>query len=328
MDFSMVTQNLISPPILFFALGLIATWIKSDLTIPPTVAKALSLYLLFAIGIHGGMELQRSGFSLIVVLTLGVAMLSSMVIPMLGYMFLRFRMKSADAAGIAACYGSVSAVTFITAISFLERSSIDYSGYMVAAMALMESPAIISGVLLARWASRGSETEEETPVTHGWKALAHESLANGAVILLLGSLMIGYFTGEEGWTSLKPLVKDPFQGLLCLFLLDMGLVAAKRLSDLRESGVWLVSFALIAPLVQASLGIIAAKMIGLNSGDALLLAILFGSASYIAVPAALRIALPEANPSLYLPMSLGLTFPLNIAIGIPLYMACIEWWWN
>ncbi|MFA9477532.1 sodium-dependent bicarbonate transport family permease [Phycisphaerales bacterium AB-hyl4] len=335
MDPSLIAQNVLSPPILFFALGLIATWVRSDLAVPPAVAKALSVYLLFAIGFHGGVELYRSGFEWIVIWTLGAAILASFLLPMAGYMVLRLRIRAADAAGIAACYGSVSAVTFITAISFLDRTEVAHSGYMVAAMALMESPAIISGVLLARWASRSKPTETPAspvaqpaaPHGRGWRALTHEALANGAVLLLLGSLVIGYLTGDAGWDALRPLVKEPFQGLLCLFLLDMGLVAAKRLGDLRQSGMMLLAFALLAPLAQAGVGIVTARALGLQPGDALLLTILFASASYIAVPAALRLALPDANPSLYLPMSLGVTFPLNIAVGIPLYMAIIEWWW-
>lgn len=325
MDPSAITQNLLSPPILFFALGMLATLVRSDLSVPPAVAKALSIYLLVAIGFHGGYELHQSGLTGTVATTLGVAMASSAILPVLGFLVLRTRLNGQDAAGVAACYGSVSAVTFITAISFLDRGGSEYSGHLIAAMALMESPAIITGIVLAGLVRKPSDTGENAHFE--WRAIAHEALANGAIVLLLGSLVIGYLSGDAGWTTMKPLVKDPFQAILCLFLLDMGLVAARRLGDLRRSGAFLVGFALVAPMVQALLGILAARALGLSTGDALLLAVLFGSASYIAAPAALRLALPKANPSLFVPMSLGLTFPFNIVVGIPLYAMIIQWWW-
>lgn len=325
MDPSALTQNLLSPPILFFALGMLATLVRSDLSVPPAVAKALSIYLLVSIGYHGGYELHQSGLTGSVAITLGVAMASSAILPVLGFLILRTRLNGQDAAGVAACYGSVSAVTFITAISFLERGGSAYSGHLIAAMALMESPAIITGIVLAAIVRKPGDTGDNAPFE--WRAIAHEALANGAIVLLLGSLVIGYLSGDAGWATMKPLVKDPFQAMLCLFLLDMGLVAARRLGDLRRSGAFLVGFALLAPPVQALLGILAARALGLSSGDALLLAVLFGSASYIAAPAALRLALPKANPSLFVPMSLGLTFPFNIVVGIPLYAMIIHWWW-
>jgi hypothetical protein len=324
-DPTALTQNLLSPPILFFALGMLATIIRSDLSVPPAVARGLSIYLLVSIGFHGGYELHRSGLDAGVVGTLGVAAASSAVLPVLGFLVLRLRLKGEDAAGIAACYGSVSAVTFITAISFLERSQTEYSGHLIAAMALMESPAIVTGIILATLMRSKSKAEDTQRPE--WGAMAHEALANSAIVLLLGSLVIGYLCGDAGWATMKPLVKDPFQAVLCFFLLDMGLVAARRLGDLRRSGLFLVGFALVAPPVQATLGILAARAIGLSAGDALLLAVLFGSASYIAAPAALRLALPNANPSLYVPMSLGLTFPFNIIVGIPLYDMAIQAWW-
>lgn len=325
MDLSALTLNLLSPPILFFALGMLATLVRSDLSVPPAVAKALSIYLLVAIGFHGGYELRQSGLGGQVIATLGVAMASSALLPLLGFLVLRTRLKAEDAAGVAACYGSVSAVTFITAISFLERSGVPFSGHLIAAMALMESPAIITGIVLASLIRKPADNGERAPFE--WRAVTHEALANGAIVLLLGSLLIGYLSGDAGWATMKPLVKDPFQAILCLFLLDMGLVAARRLGDLRRSGAFLVGFALLAPPIQAFLGILASKALALSSGDALLLAVLFGSASYIAAPAALRLALPKANPSLFVPMSLGLTFPFNIVVGIPLYASIIQWWW-
>ncbi|MGD1916203.1 MAG: sodium-dependent bicarbonate transport family permease [Phycisphaerales bacterium] len=326
MDPSALTQNLLSPPILFFGLGLLAAFIRSDLSIPQAVAKALSIYLLVAIGFHGGYELQRSGLDAAVIATLAVATLSSLLLPVLGFLILRTKLSPENAAGIAACYGSVSAVTFITAVGFLERAGTEYGGHLIAAMALMESPAIVTGIVLASLARR---SKQDAPSQRpGWRTMAHESLANSAIVLLLGSLIIGYLTGDSGWATMKPLVKDPFQAVLCLFLLDMGLLAARRLGDLRRSGLFLVAFALIAPPLQAGLGIVAARALGLGEGDALLLAVLFGSASYIAAPAALRLALPNANPSLFVPLSLGVTFPFNIIVGIPLYAMAINMWWT
>jgi hypothetical protein len=319
-------SNILSPPILFFVLGLLATWLRSDLTIPPAAAKAISIYLLVAIGFHGGVELSRGEFDSAMLLTLGAAVAASALLPLLAFLILRFRLERADAAAIAACYGSVSAVTFITAISFLDRSQISYSGYMIAAMALMESPAIITAIVLARLGQKDDVTQ--TTSARPWSIILHEALANGAILLLFGSLLIGFFTGEQGWITMKPLIKDPFQAILCFFLLDMGLVAARRIADLRRSGLFLMGFAILIPPLQALIGIITASLIGLSEGNALLLAVLFGSASYIAVPAALRLVIPKANASLYIPMSLGLTFPLNITIGIPVYFAIIQWWWN
>lgn len=320
----MVTKNLLSPPILFFVLGVAATLFRSDLEIPSEISKGLSLYLLFAIGFHGGVELARSGLGMDVMQTMIAVVIASLVIPLVSYPILRLEVSPIDASAIAACYGSISAVTFITAVSFLESFDVTYSGFLVAAMALMESPAIVVGFLLARY---GEINGDNVQVDSRWRDLIHESLFNGSVLLLIGSLVIGYLTGEEGWTALKPLVKDPFKGILCLFLLDMGIIAAKRLEQLKDSGVFLIGFSIVMALVYGVMGIGTASLLGLIPGDALLLAILFGSASYIAVPAAMRMALPQANPSLYLPMSLGITFPMNITIGIPIHMAIIEWWW-
>lgn len=320
MDLGLLTQNLLSPPILFFALGIAATLLRSDLDLPAAVTRALSIYLLMSIGIHGGVELAATGLSVRTVATLAVAVAASALLPVGAYAILRRRLDPANAAAIAACYGSVSVVTFVTAVGFLERAGIPTSGVMVAAVALMESPAIITGVLLGRRGMAKLAPVDGAPERAPARSVLREALTNGAVVLLLGSLLIGYATNERGWTALKPFVKDPFQGLLCLFLLDMGLVAAKRLRDLRRSGPALLAFALVAPIVQASIGVACAWMLGLSVGDGMLLGVLFGSASYIAVPAAVRIALPQANPSLFVPMALAVTFPLNITFGLPLYL--------
>ncbi|MEQ9453588.1 MAG: sodium-dependent bicarbonate transport family permease [Phycisphaeraceae bacterium] len=319
MDLSVMLDNLTSPVILFFLLGAAATIVRSDLAVPPAIARGLSIYLLMAIGLHGGVELARSGLTAHIAIVLAVAILGSILTPLLAFWVLRFKLDTTNAAAIAACYGSISAVTFITACSFLEARGLTFGGYMVAAMALMESPAIVVGVLLARMSSPRTDNESLP-----WGRLGHEAFLNSAVLLLLGSLVIGYLAGDEGWAKVEPMMYEPFYGLLCVFLLDMGLIAAQRLRELGRSGPFLIAFAIAMPLVQGLMGITISWFLGFDTGDTLLMAILWGSASYIAVPAAIRLALPEANASLYLPLSLGVTFPFNIAIGIPFYLWIIE----
>lgn len=315
-------DNLLNPPVLFFFLGVLATLLKSDLEIPTPIARFLSLYLLFAIGFHGGVELRGAGLSAEAVGLLAAAAVFSVLAPLWVFRLLRRTLKTPDAAALAACYGSVSAVTFVTAVAFLRTAEVPFDGYMVAALALMESPAIITGVLLYRRHTASAAAPLRIA------DLGREAFLNGAVFLLMGSLLIGFLTGERGWESLKPFLDDPFKGLLCLFLLDMGLVAARKLRDLREAGGRLVLFALAAPLVHGALGIAVAYAVGAGAGNALLLAVLFASASYIAVPAAMRMAIPKSNPSVYLPMSLGVTFPFNVAVGIPLFFVLIGWLWE
>lgn len=319
----LILQNLLSPPILFFLLGVVATLVRSDLEIPAPIARFLSLYLLFAIGMHGGHELSQSSLDASVIWMLVAAAATSVCVPLWSFAILRLKLPVPDAAAIAATYGSVSAVTFITAVAFLNSQGIESSGHMVAAMALMESPAIVVGVLLARWYG-----EREDGQSLNWSVLGREAFLNGSVLVLMGSLAIGLLTGDKGWGEVKPFVYDPFKGVLCLFLLDMGLVAARRIQDLKSSGVFLIGFSIVAAVLHAMLGIGIAKLLGASEGDALLLSVLVGSASYIAVPAAVRLAIPKANPSLYVPMSLGLTFPFNVIIGIPLYYAVIRMLWS
>lgn len=330
MDPALILDNLLTPPILFFLLGMIATLVKSDLTIPEPIAKALSLYLLFSIGLLGGVKLAETGLTTPAVLSLGVAVLAASLVPIWSFFVLRWKLNVANAAAVAATYGSVSAVTFITAISFLDTLNIDYSGHMIAAMALMESPAIIVGIMLMRvfGESKVAKTNNARKRRHDWRELIRESLFNGAVLLLLGAMLIGIITGKDGWERVKPFSGDMFTGALCLFLLDMGLIAAQRLRSLQKSGAFLIGFAIVSAPIHAALGIAAAWAIGLGPGDALLLAVLCGSASYIAVPAAMRLAIPSANPSLYVPMALAITFPFNIALGIPLYLAVIKTVWS
>jgi len=326
MDGSLILGSLLTPPVLFFLLGMAATLLRSDLDIPQPITRGLSLYLLFAIGMHGGVELARAGFDPVTLLPLGAGIVASIVVPIVAFAILRHRVGVEDAAAIGATYGSISAVTFITASSFLEDQGVAFGGQMVAAMALMESPAIIAGVLLARRYKSAAEMDQEG--APGLGPLIREAVLNGPVFLLLGSLIVGMTTGEKGWDTVEPFIGGPFRGVLCLFLLDMGLIAARRLEALRSSGLFLTAFAIVLPLVNAALAIGASALMGLSVGDALLFTILCASASYIAVPAAVRVALPQANPSMFLPMSLAVTFPFNIALGIPLYYAVITALWR
>ena len=344
MDASLLLANLLTPPILLFLLGMAATLLRSDLEFPQAITRGLSLYLLFSIGMHGGVELAASGFELRRLLPLAAGVVASALVPIAAFFLLRRRVGVDNAAAIGATYGSISAVTFITATSFLDQIGVAYGGHMVAAMALMESPAILVGVLLARsfgepgptkpGGESGDDGEGEVVLERSegdresFGKLLHEAALNGPVFLLFGSLLVGLITGEAGWEKVAPFAYEPFQGVLCLFLLDMGLIAARRLEALRSSGATLGAFAVIVPLVCASLAIGASWLMGLSVGDALLFTVLCASASYIAVPAAMRVALPRANPSLYLPMSLALTFPFNIALGIPLYYTLIQALWT
>jgi len=322
-----VFDSLLSPAILFFFLGMIATWIKSGLELPDQISKFLSVYLLMAIGFHGGMELSHSGLTSEVGTVMLMTMIAAALVPLWSFFILRLKLHVYNSAAIAATYGSISAVTFVTAVSVLKSLDIAYSGHMVAAMALMESPAIIVGVLLARYYAIPQGDQPVKP-NMNWKSLMKEAIGSGPVVLLAGSLLIGLASGDKGWASVKPVLGDPFTGVLALFLLDMGINAAKHLSKLPESSLFLCLFAIGAALVHAGLGIGTGFLLDVSKGDALLLAVLFGSASYIAVPAAAKLALPQANPGIYVPMSLGITFPFNVVVGIPIYLSMINLLWK
>ena len=315
-----ISQNFLSPPVLFFFLGMTAALARSDLEIPQPLPKFFSLYLLLAIGFKGGVELNHNGLSSEVLLALGAAMMMAVVVPVYAFFLLRIKLNVYDAGAMAATYGSISAVTFITAVEYLSKIEMSYGGYMVAAMALMESPAIIVGVMLVRRFSH-----QETTERFSWKPIFEEAFLNGSVFLILGSLIIGAITGAEGAKALKPFSEEIFSGILAFFLLDMGLVAAKRLGDLGKSRIFLIGFGTLVPIFNAMIAILLATGLGMPEGDTLLFAILCASASYIAVPAAMRLSVPEANPSLYLAMALAITFPFNIVIGIPLYHFMIGW---
>lgn len=322
-------HTLLDPAILFFVFGVLAGMLRSNLQIPAPISRFLSLYLLMALGLKGGFALAHSGLTLEVAGTLGIAVLLAMVVPLLGYPLLRRLLNGYDATALAATYGSVSAVTFITTIQFLENQHIAYGGHMAAAMALMESPAIIMAVLMAnRLRQQAGQTEGgqtgggHTPTPLG--KILHESFTDGAQLLLLGAMLIGLLTGEAGKAAMAPFSVDLFKGMLAFFLLDMGLMTARNLGGLKGKSPWLLAYAILAPLAHAALALGLASLAGASAGNAALLMALAASASYIAVPAVLREAIPEANPSLYFGMSLGLTFPFNILLGIPLYVGVAQ----
>ncbi|EAW36306.1 sodium-dependent bicarbonate transport family permease [Lyngbya sp. PCC 8106] len=324
MNASLILSNILNPPVLFFFIGMSAVFLKSDLEIPPPIPKLFSLYLLFAIGFKGGHEIHESGLNLEITLTLLAAILVAAIIPIYSFFILKLKLDIYNSAAIAAAYGSISAVTFVTASSFLSRLGIDFGGHMVAALALMESPAIIIGLLLVQLFANRSETEEKLSISE----VLREACLNGSVFLLVGSLLVGMVTSQQGWDSLKGFTGDLFYGVLTFFLLDMGLVAARRIQDLKKSGSFLIGFSILMPVFNAILGILIAALIGMSKGNALLFAVLCASASYIAVPAAMRMSVPEANPSLYISMALALTFPFNIVIGIPIYLGIINQFWR
>ncbi len=313
-------NTLLDPSILFFMFGLFAGLAKSNLEIPPQIARFLSLYLLMALGLKGGFALSKSGVTPEIALSLGIAIGLAVVIPLAGYWLLRQRLDRLDAAAVAATYGSISAVTFITASQALDLAGIAYGGHMAAAMALMESPAIIIAIVLANKARSPLEGRHAS-----LGKVLHESFTDGGQLLLLGSLLIGLVTGEAGYKALAPFSIDLFKGLLAFFLLDMGLMAARSLGQIRGKPPVALAYALMAPPVHAAFALAICRLAELPVGDTILLMVLAASASYIAVPAVLRQALPEVNPALYLGMSLGITFPLNILGGIPLYTAVALW---
>ncbi len=318
MDIGTLLSNALNPPVLFFFLGVAAVLLKSDLEIPQPLPKLFSLYLLLVIGFKGGVELRHGGFNTQVLITFIAAIIAAIAVPIVSFYILRLKLDVFNAAAIAAAYGSVSAVTFVTATELLQQLSIPYDGYMVAALALMESPAIVAGVVLVRLYAN----KQEKGIN--WPEVLREAFLNGSVVLLVGSLLIGLLATEAAEKSLEPFTKGIFYGVLTFFLLDMGLLAARRLKDLTRTGPFLIGFGLLAPLVNAVLAILIAKVIGMGEGNALLFAVLCASASYIAVPAAMRLSVPEANPSLYVSMALAVTFPLNIIVGIPLYLQLIR----
>jgi hypothetical protein len=328
-------QNLLDPAILFFVFGVIAGWLRSDLEIPAATAKFLSLYLLMALGLKGGFALAASGLNPSVMISLFAAILMAFIVPALGYLFLKNRVDRFDAAAVAASYGSVSAVTFVTAMQYLESQQMSPGGHMAVAMVLMESPAILMAVLLANMIRQKQATAQMVAGQGGSAALMagggnsfsapsmgkviHESFTSGAHLLLLASLLIGYLSGEAGKVMMQTFSTDLFKGMLAFFLLDMGLMVARSMRDVQGKSPILIAYAALAPVVHAGIALLISILLSLPVADAALIMVLSASASYIVVPAVLRYAIPEANPSLYLGLSLGVTFPLNILFGIPVY---------
>ena len=301
----------LDPAILFFVFGMFAGVVRSNLQIPEQISKFLGLYLLMALGIKGGVALSNSGFATEIVLVIGIGLFMALAIPAVSHTILKRFLNGYDSAAVAATYGSVSAVTFVTASQYLTTAGIEYNGVMAAVMALMESPAIIMAVALAA-VYRASHTVTLSEVLH-------KSFTDGAHLLLLAALLIGYVTGDAGMTVMKPFTGDLFKGMLAFFLLDMGLKVAERIPDLRGKSPWLLAYAIVAPLTHSLAALAICSLLGVDLGDTILLMVLAASASYIAVPAVVRHSIPEANPSVYFGLSLGVTFPFNILVGIPLY---------
>lgn len=317
MNFSLLIDNLTNPALLFFVLGILAVRLKSDLEIPPNSSKFISLYLLFSIGFKGGQELAHSHFTMEIVWSVLFGIAVACVIPLYTFFILKRKLNVDDAGAIAAAYGSVSAVTFVTASSFLDIQSISFSGHMVAVMALMEAPAIVIGVILIRMHSVKQESSAKL------RNVMNHSFTNGSVLLILGSLVIGLLASEQQALGIKPFTTDIFKGFLAIFLLDMGIVSGKKLNDFFKNGKFMALFAIVIPLINGCLVALISGAITQNVGDRFILSVLAASASYIAVPAAMKIAAPKANPGIFLPMALAITFPFNITIGLPVYLSLI-----
>jgi uncharacterized protein len=318
MDFHILLSNLTNPTLLFFVLGVFAIVLKSDLEIPDSIIKFISLYLLFSIGFKGGQELAHSGYTSEIFYSLLFGFAIASIIPLYTFFILKRKMNISDAGAVAAAYGSVSAVTFVAAVSFLESQKIIFGGHMVAVMALMESPAIIMGVILLM--KYDVENRSEGKLTQTIK----HSFTNGSVLMILGSLMIGLIADTKQAEGIKPFTTDIFKGFLAIFLLEMGMVTARRFSAFKKYGWFATAFAVIIPMIN---GCIVAALSGLfihDIGNRFIFAILAASASYIAVPAAMRLAAPKADPGLYIPMAIGITFPFNITIGMPIYYLIIN----
>lgn len=318
MDLHLLIDNLTNPALLFFFLGIIAVQLKSDLEIPPNSSKFISLYLMFSIGFKGGLELSHSNLDMEILWSLLFGVFLALFVPIYTYFILRRKFSVENSGAIAAAYGSVSAVTFVTAVSFLEIEQIEFGGHMVAVMALMEAPSIIIGVLLMAYFQK----DKKNKVKLG--GVLHHSLTNGSVLLIMGSLVIGFLASDQQARGIEPFTTDIFKGFLAVFLLDMGITSGKKLSDFLKKGWFAFIFAIIIPLINGCVVAIVSSAFTDSIGNRFLFAILASSASYIAVPAAMRLAAPKANPSLYLPMALAITFPFNITLGMPLYLCVIQ----
>jgi hypothetical protein len=320
LDLNTLTENITNPALLFFLFGILAVQIKSDLRIPDSSSKFISIYLLLSIGFKGGQELAHSGFNAEILwsLTLGIGLAAA--VPVYAFYILKKRLGIANAAAISASYGSVSAVTFVTATSFLDFEQVEFSGHMIAVMASMEAPAIIIGVLLFSYFRKKSGERHKA----NFGQILRHSITNGSVLLILGSLVIGFLASEKQAEGIKPFTTDIFKGFLAVFLLDMGITSGKQLGIILRKGIYPFLFSTLMPFFNGLIALYLASFITTSAGNMLLFALLGASASYIAVPAAMRNAIPQASPSLYLPMALGITFPINVIIGIPFYFSLIQ----
>lgn len=317
MEFNILITNLTNPTLLFFALGIFASCVKSDLKIPESSSKFISLYLLFSIGFKGGQELSHSPFNSEILYALMFGLFISFLIPMYTFWILRKKLGVSDSGAIAASYGSVSAVTFVAAITFLEMQNITYGGHMVAVMAFMEAPAIIAGVILIL------QNDKESPAID-LKSIIRHSFTNGSVLLILGSLLIGYISDSHQAEGIKPFTTDIFKGFLAIFLLEMGMVTAKRFRSFISYGKFVTMFSIFVPAFNGIVVSFLSQYLTQDIGNRFIMTILAASASYIAVPAAMKLAAPKADPGLYVPMALGVTFPFNITVGMPLYYVLIN----
>ena len=320
MNLNLLTDNLTNPALLFFILGIVATRLKSDLEIPNNTSKFISIYLLFSIGFKGGQELAHSQFNFEIIWSILFGVTVAIVIPIYCFFILKRKFSIENSGAIAASYGSVSAVTFVTGVSFLEIQKYTFGGHMVAVMALMEAPAIIVGVILMRMYSKENEK------TSQFGTVIRHSFTNGSVLLILGSLIIGLLASEQQAMGIKPFTTDIFKGFLAIFLLDMGIVSGKKLNDFFKSGWFTALFAVIIPLINGCVVALVSQLITDDIGNRFIFSILASSASYIAVPAAMKIVAPKANPGLFLPMALAVTFPFNITFGMPIYLSIIQNW--
>ena len=320
MNYHLLIDNLTNPALLFFILGIIAVLVKSDLEIPPNSSKFISLYLLFAIGFKGGQELSHETFNTEIAASMLFGIGISMAIPIYTFFLLKKQLNPYNAAAIAAAYGSVSAVTFVTVVSFLEIQHLQLQGHMVAIMALMESPAIILGLLLLTL----SKEVDSQAIAIKKRVVFKHAFTNGSVLLILGSLCIGFMANAEQAEGIKPFTDDLFKGFLAIFLLDMGISSGKKLKAFFSFGWFPLVFAIVIPLINGCLVAVLSAAVTSDVSNRFIFAILAASASYIAVPAAMKISVPKANPGLYLPMALAVTFPINITIGMPIYFLIVE----
>lgn len=320
MNLDLLAENLTNPALLFFILGILSVQLKSDLEIPKSSSKFISLYLLFAIGFKGGQELSHSTFTGDIIWSVVFGMVIAVIIPCVAFFILKRRLTVENSGAVAAAYGSVSAVTFVTAVAFLDMQGISFSGHMVAVMAFMEAPAIVIGVILIRMCSNGNTEAQHTSIG----TLVRHAFTNGSVMLILGSLVIGWLASEEQAQGIAPFTTDLFKGFLAIFLLDMGIVSGQKLKSFLDQGWFTTSFAILFALFNGCAIALLSGFVMDDVGNRFIFAILGASASYIAVPAAMKIAVPKANPGIYIPMALAITFPINITLGLPIYMYLIQ----